>query len=98
MIEMDTTALPLPFQCYYACEVDDYQKVERALHAAFDDFRVSKNREFFHKLDSHNSRTFLELLAIREMNPRDEVFSEPDNAQAIDKVVPWTNRFNFTET
>jgi len=97
MIELDTTALPLPFQCYYACEVDDYQKVERALHAAFDDFRVRKNREFFHKLDPHKVRTILELLAVREVTPRDEVFSEPDDAQAIEKVARWTKRFNFTE-
>ena len=97
MIELDTTALPLPFQCYYACEVDDYHKVERALHAAFDDFRVRKNREFFHKLDPHKVRTILELLAVREVTPRDEVFSEPDDAQAIEKVARWTKRFNFTE-
>ena len=97
MIELDTTALPLPFQCYYACEVDDYQKVERALHAAFDDFRVRKNREFFHKLDPHKVRTILELLAVREVTPRDEVFSEPDDAQAIEKVSRWTKRFNFRE-
>jgi hypothetical protein len=97
MLELDNTAVPLPFQCYYACEVDDYQKVERALHAAFDDFRVRKNREFFHKLDPHKVRTILELLSVREVTPRDEVFSEPDDAEAIEKVARSTKRFNFME-
>lgn len=97
MIELDTTAMPLPFQCYYACEVEDFMKVERALHAAFDDFRVRKNREFFYKLDPHKVRTILELLAIREVTPREEVVSEADDASALQKVARWTKRFNFPE-
>src|SRR5262249_18080395 len=45
--QLDTTCLPLPFECFYAVEVEDAQKVERALHDAFDDHRIRSNREFF---------------------------------------------------
>ena len=37
------------------------------------------------------------MLAVREVTPRDEVFSEPDDAEAIEKVARWTKRFNFSE-
>ena len=30
--QLDTTCVPLPFECFYAVEVEDAQKVEKALH------------------------------------------------------------------
>jgi hypothetical protein len=34
------TGVPLPFEVYFACEVDDMRKVEKSLHDAFMDQRV----------------------------------------------------------
>ncbi len=45
--ELYSTGVPLPFELFYACEVQDGASVERKLHDAFDDHRVSQNREFF---------------------------------------------------
>ena len=50
VLGLDNTSVAVPFQCYYAARVDDNQKIERALHTAFGDFRVRPNREFF-KMD-----------------------------------------------
>ncbi len=47
MRELFTTGLPFPFDCEYACRVDDCAKVESALHLAFDPDRVNPQREFF---------------------------------------------------
>ena len=47
VLQLDTTSVPVPFQCYYAAKVEDHKKVERALHTAFGDFRSRPNREFF---------------------------------------------------
>ena len=47
MKELDRTATPLPFTCYYAKRVDDPTFVESKLHQAFDEFRIRDNREFF---------------------------------------------------
>jgi hypothetical protein len=41
------TGVPLPFELLYACEVNDCRFVERQLHDAFGDHRLSKSREFF---------------------------------------------------
>ena len=49
--ELDNTSSPLPFECFYAVEVEDATKIESKLHQGLDDCRVRKNREFFsHKL------------------------------------------------
>ena len=42
-----SSGVPFPFQCIFACEVENYDRVEKDLHIAFVDYRVNKNREFF---------------------------------------------------
>ena len=45
--DLDNTSTPLPFECFYALEVDKAFGIEKLLHEAFDDKRVRQNREFF---------------------------------------------------
>ena len=47
MRELDKTATPLPFECVYAIEVEDSNKVEHLLHDGLGDYRTRKSREFF---------------------------------------------------
>ena len=47
MRALDTTSVPLPFECFHASKVKDIDFVETQLHDAFDDVRVRKRREFF---------------------------------------------------
>lgn len=46
---LDTTGVPLPFECFYACTVNDSAFVEKQLHDAFLDHRVRSSREFYKK-------------------------------------------------
>jgi hypothetical protein len=41
------TSVPLPFECEFACKVEDYKQVEKIIHNAFADYRINPNREFF---------------------------------------------------
>jgi len=41
------TNIPLPFECVFACRVENYKDVEKIIHNAFMDTRVNPNREFF---------------------------------------------------
>ncbi len=49
MKELYTTGVPVPFECAYACLVNskDCEKIEKALHKAFESNRINSNREFF---------------------------------------------------
>ena len=62
------TALPLPFECVYACSVADAPKVERALHRAFNEYRVNPKREFF-RMEPEPVIEILELLSQGEVEP-----------------------------
>ena len=46
--ELDNTSTPLPFECFYAVEVEDAQSIERKIHQGLDEYRVRQNREFFY--------------------------------------------------
>jgi T5orf172 domain len=47
MKELFTTGVPVPFECAFACTVDDCEAVENALHIAFSPNRINPKREFF---------------------------------------------------
>lgn len=61
-----STGVPLPFELFYACEVESAAFVEKQLHDAFDDHRVSKSREFF-RLAPERAKAALLLAAKREI-------------------------------
>ena len=41
MRELYNTSVPVPFECYFAVELDDSRDIENLLHQAFDDLRVN---------------------------------------------------------
>jgi hypothetical protein len=47
MKELYTTGVPLPFDCVYACIVEDNAETEKAVHSKFAKQRVNPRREFF---------------------------------------------------
>ena len=96
MRELHNTSVPLPFQCYYAARVEDDLTLERTLHAAFDDHRIQKNREFF-KLDPYKAKVIIELLALEEVTPRSDLFEDSETAEAVQKASKYSGKFNFFE-
>lgn len=95
MLSLDSTGVPLPFECYYAARVDDMARVERALHEAFGDHRVRKSREFF-RLDPYRAKVILELLAVEDVTPRVEVIADQSDAQALAEARRIRPRFRFS--
>jgi hypothetical protein len=80
---LSNTSVPLAFELFYACEVDDSNAVERKLHDAFDDHRVSRSREFF-RIAPERVKSALSLGAIREITLGDEVFPDPDDKKDVE--------------
>ncbi len=96
MRELDKTSTPLPFQCYYAARVEDDQKLERTLHAAFGDHRVRSSREFF-RLDPYKARVVIELLALEEVTPKGDLFEDAESEAAVHKATKTSGRYSFSE-
>jgi len=96
MGELDKTSVPLPFECFYAARVDDYAKVERALHTAFGDARVRASREFF-RLDPYKAKVVLELIALEDMTPSDGVATDDEGREALRRASRQGSRFSFAK-
>ena len=77
MRELASSGVPLPFELVAAVEVEDGQKVERALHAAFAPQRVNPRREFF-EIEPEQIESLLPLLG----RPSPELDDEARNAVA----------------
>lgn len=95
MLQLDTTGVPLPFECYYAARVNDQKKVEKALHEAFGDHRVRKSREFF-RLDPYKAKVILELVAEEEVTPKSDVVADADDEEALVEARKRRSRFTFS--
>ncbi|MBS0606514.1 MAG: GIY-YIG nuclease family protein [Verrucomicrobia bacterium] len=67
----NSTAVPLPFTCYYAAVVTNGKFVERQLQEAFGNHRISPKREFF-QIDANRVKAALLLVAVREVTPQND--------------------------
>lgn len=89
MKSLNNTSVPFGFRCFYAAEVVDSIDVERRLHQAFEDFRLGK--EFF-ELHPIRAQKILEMVAIRDATPKDEV---PVNEEEEEQLVKNEQRRYF---
>jgi len=83
MNELNTTGVPLPFDCLFACEVDDCKLVENSLHKAFYPQRVNPKREFF-EIDPDQAIVILRLFSRKDVTPSIK--------EEIDKTISITEK------
>lgn len=73
--QLYTTGVPVPFSLEYACQVEDCDAVEEALHTAFGPSRVNPKREFF-RIEPEQAIAILKLLNAA-VDATEQVSSEP---------------------
>ena len=95
--ELDNTSTPLPFECFYALEVEDAQSIEKLLHEAFDDKRVRQNREFFNcPLEQAKSALKIaEKMGGRDVTPKEVVVETEQDRQALDSAKKKKGRVDY---
>ncbi len=91
---LDTTSIPLPFECFYAATVKDAVFVERKLHDAFSDHRVRSSREFF-ELSPERVVAALELAEIENVTPNQDFVETQEDRIALNKAKERRRAFNF---
>lgn len=89
--QLDNTCLPLPFQCFYAAEVEDSVNVEKTLHHIFVDKRIRSNREFF-RVDANQLKSAISLAALREVTPHQDVVTDATDVQALKRAAAREER------
>jgi hypothetical protein len=96
MSTLDTTGVPLPFECYYARRVEDAAFVESHLHAAFQEQRVRKSREFF-KVLPERVKAALEIARGEEITVDEgSVVETQDDLVSLAKAKTKRPNFKFS--
>jgi len=100
--ELDNTSTPLPFECFYALEVEDALSIERLLHEAFDDKRVRQNREFFNCTpeQAKSALRIAEKMGGKDVTPTETIeiellFETPQDKQALDTAKRKKGRVDY---
>lgn len=91
---LDTTSVPLPFECFYACTVNDANFVEKQLHDAFLDHRVRSSREFF-ELSPDRVVSALKLAELENVTPTRDYVESKEDQQALNQARTRRAVFNF---
>ncbi|MCR6657736.1 MAG: GIY-YIG nuclease family protein [Opitutus sp.] len=79
-----STSVPLPFECYFAAELEDAERVEKVLHQLFAEQRVNPRREFF-RLDPEKAVLAISIGRFREVTPGEAAVPLEEKA-ALEKV------------
>lgn len=88
------TGVPLPFEVFYAAEVDDVDFVEKQIHEAFGRTRVAPNREFFTETPERVVAV-IKLRELREVTPHEDYVENEDDRRALARVKRYAKRFDF---
>ncbi len=92
------SGVPLPFEVYYASEVDNAQKDELWLHSVFADRRVREEREFF-KIDPERVVAALKRIEKKDVTPRslqESLTSSTDEEKSeVEKRKEIRSKFDF---
>ncbi len=91
---LDTTSVPLPFECFYAATVKSARECEKLLHDAFLDHRVRSNREFF-EVSPERIVSALRLAEIENVTPRKDYVETQEDQKALDQARTRRSVFNF---
>lgn len=93
--QLNTTGVPLPFECHFAAEVDSCQRVERILHALFSEHRVNPRREFF-QISPEKAVLALSLGSFKDITPGNGgAQGTVEEIRALGKEKARRERFSF---
>jgi len=97
MRELDNTSTPLPFECYYAVEVQDAKVIEKKIHEGLDDKRVRQNREFFNATPEQ-AKAILEIAEVmggKNVTPKEDIVETPQDKQALENARKKRGRIDY---
>ena len=94
MKQLDRTGVPLPFECYYACEVKNAKEEEKWLHTIFSDRRVRDERKFF-KIDPERVVAAVRKVQLKDVTPKDFLNTTKEEETELEEAKKTRSRFDF---
>jgi hypothetical protein len=79
------TGVPLPFECYFAAEVENAVEKEKILHQLFGDYRINPKREFF-SVDPEKVVLAISMGGYKEVTPGETLVDDPEENEALESA------------
>jgi len=95
--ELDNTSTPLPFECYYAVEVENASAIEKKIHIGLDDKRIRHNREFFNATPE-SAKAILEIaeeMGGKNVTPKEVIAETDQDKQALSEAKKRRGRIDY---
>ena len=89
------SSIPFPFECYYACEVEDADNAEKKIHDGFADNRVNPKREFFH-IHPERIASILKIFQIKNVTPTEDITENEVDQKALNNEKTMRSKFKFS--
>jgi hypothetical protein len=90
MKELYNTSVAVPFDCAYACVVENNEKVEQFMHKKFEKHRVSSRREFFN-MNPKKAILALKAFEVEDVTPQTRAILDSSLTEQ-DKDERWKAR------
>ena len=88
------SGVPVPFQCFYCCEVKDGSEVEKRLHFGLGDHRINSKREFF-RINPERVKVLLEGWSIRDVTPSSDIVDSQEEQDSLNRETSRRPMFTF---
>ena len=88
MKQLDNTSVALPFECFYAVEVEDASVIERKIHQGLENCRIRDNREFFN-VSPDQAKSLLEIAELmggKNVTPSEAIVETSQDLEALRKA------------
>ena len=85
----------VPFECYYSCEVEDGNDIEKRLHFGLGDHRINPRREFF-RISPERVKMLLEGWAIQETTPEVDIADSKEELDSLNRERARKPVFTFS--
>jgi len=94
MDDLYTTGVPLPFDCFFAAEVEDARALEKKLHFIFEGERVNPGREYF-RTDPERVVRAISIGMYQQVVPDDATMIASAEVAAAERARAKRSRINL---
>tara|TARA_Y100001934_G_scaffold148505_1_gene178142 strand:- start:541 stop:1161 length:621 start_codon:yes stop_codon:yes gene_type:complete len=89
------SGVPVPFECYFACEVENAAEVEKRLHFGFGDRRKNPKREFF-SINPERAKAILEGWSLKDVTPASDIVEDDEDVETLKRARARKPMFRFS--
>ena len=89
------SGIPIPFECYYCCEVENGSDAEKRLHFGLGDHRLNPKREFF-RINPERVKILLEGWALKDVTPENDFVDSQEEQDSLNRERSRRPAFTFS--